>query len=245
MSETHHITPYKDTETSKKRQVTKMFDSIAPYYDFLNRFLSLGIDVRWRKKAIKEMASVVQENILDVATGTADLAIESAKKLKVKKVVGLDISAEMLKLGEKKIAKLGLQETIELVEGDSENLPYADASFDITMSAFGVRNFENLTVGLTEMYRVLTPGGNIMVLEFSKPKSFPLKQIFGVYFKYFLPMVGKLKSKDPKAYTYLYESVQLFPDYEKFTNILKKIGFKNTRFIPLTGGICTIYVGTK
>lgn len=245
MPNIENVTPYDDLHATKKKQVTTMFDGIAPYYDFLNRFLSLGIDVYWRKKAINQLKKVPHDQILDVATGTADLAIEAAKSLSPQKVTGLDISTEMLKLAEKKTNSKKLSSLITLQHGDSENLPYNDGFFDVTMSAFGVRNFENLSSGLKEMFRVLKPGGTIMVLEFSKPYIFPLKQIFGLYFKHILPLIGRLKSKDPKAYTYLYESVQAFPDYTKFTEILEETGFQKTQYLPLTGGICTIYSGTK
>jgi demethylmenaquinone methyltransferase/2-methoxy-6-polyprenyl-1,4-benzoquinol methylase len=245
MPDSSQVTPYKDVHTSKKKQVTSMFDGIAPYYDFLNRFLSLGIDVIWRKKAIKQLQNVRHNTILDVATGTADLAIEAALSLKPLKINGLDISKEMLRLGDKKIEDKNLTSVITLEHGDSENLPYQSDSFDVAMSAYGVRNFENLIAGLKEMYRVIQPGGTIMVLEFSKPKVFPLKQFFGIYFKYLLPLIGRIKSRDTKAYSYLYESVQVFPDYHQFTSKLEEAGFKQTKFIPLTGGICTIYLGTK
>jgi demethylmenaquinone methyltransferase/2-methoxy-6-polyprenyl-1,4-benzoquinol methylase len=245
MSEIPQVTPYNTAEASKKNQVTRMFDSIAPYYDFLNRLLSLGVDVYWRKKAIKKLKNIPHSYILDVATGTADLAVEATKLLHPVKVTGMDISKEMLKLGEKKIQQAGLDNVIVLENGDSEKLRYESESFDVTMSAFGVRNFENLVKGLQEMHRVLKPGGTIMVLEFSKPFRFPLKQLFGIYFKYILPFIGRIRSRDPKAYTYLYESVQVFPDYEKFTKKLIEAGFKEAQFYPLTGGICTIYIGKK
>ena len=222
-----------------------MFDGIAPYYDFLNHFLSLGVDVYWRKKTIATLSKFQYQSVLDVATGTTDLALEAHKQWKSPHIIGLDISQEMLRLGEKKLAKRGLSETIKLIHGDSEQLPFQEAEFDVTMSAFGVRNFENLEKGLAEMHRVLKPGGKILVLEFSKPYLFPLKQIFGLYFKYILPLIGKLKSKDPKAYAYLYESVQAFPDYERFAQVLQHVGFKDTTYSSLTGGICTVYTGTK
>jgi demethylmenaquinone methyltransferase / 2-methoxy-6-polyprenyl-1,4-benzoquinol methylase len=244
MSSHSHVTPYGDSN-SKKGQVISMFDKIAPYYDGLNRFLSLGIDVWWRKKAIQKLVDSQPKNILDIATGTADLAIEAAKKLKPTKIVGLDISANMLAIGDKKIEKAGLTDIISLETGDSEALRFESNTFDAVTAAYGVRNFENLEKGMTEMYRVLKPGGTLMVLEFSKPRVFPLKQGFNLYFKYILPVIGRIQSKDPKAYTYLYESVQAFPDYEKFTGILQKIGYTSTSFNPLSGGICTIYLAKK
>jgi demethylmenaquinone methyltransferase/2-methoxy-6-polyprenyl-1,4-benzoquinol methylase len=245
MGDIKDITPYNKETESKKEQVTGMFDKIAPYYDFLNRFLSLGIDTIWRTKAIKTLKGLKSDRILDIATGTADLAIEAANVLKPKSIIGMDISAEMLKIGDTKIAKKGLTDIITLETGDSENLKYDSDSFDIITAAFGVRNFENLEKGLAEMYRVLKPGGTMMILEFSKPKVFPLKQVFNIYFSKVLPLIGKIKSKDERAYKYLYESVQAFPDYGDFTAILKKLGFKNNKWKALSFGICSIYTATK
>ncbi len=239
------VTPYEDKESTKKGQVTQMFDKIAPYYDYLNRLLSVGVDVIWRKKAINTLKAHQPQFILDIATGTADLAIEAAKTLKPKSIIGMDISVEMLKIGESKVANKGLDNIIKLESGDSENLQYQDNSFDAITAAFGVRNFENLEAGLKEMYRVMKKDGRLVILEFSKPKVFPLKQLFNIYFKNILPVIGKIKSKDPKAYKYLYESVQVFPDYDQMTNILQSIGFKNTSYKPLSFGICTIYLGSK
>ena len=238
------VKPYNESE-SKKSQVSKMFNSIAPYYDFLNALLSLGIDTIWRRKAIRQIKNRQPEAILDVATGTADLALEAAKQLQPKRIVGLDISNEMLEVGRGKIKKKGLENFISLQEGDSENLPFADNTFDAITVAFGVRNFENLEKGLEEMLRVLKPNGQLVVLEFSKPTVFPFKQLFNFYFKHVLPRIGKLTSKDPKAYTYLYESVQAFPDGSNFLNILKKIGYKSNQCKSLTLGICSIYSGFK
>ena len=245
MSEKAQVTPYSATEVSKKGQVTHMFDKIAPYYDNLNRVLSLGIDVLWRKKAIKMLSKEAPKTILDIATGTADLAIEAARVIRPERIVGLDISANMLKIGDEKIIKKGLDKIIQLELGDSENLKYQTGSFDAVMAAFGVRNFENLEKGLGEMFRVLKPGGTLMVLEFSKPRLFPLKQLFNVYFKYVLPVIGKIRSKDEKAYQYLYESVQAFPDYEDFTSILEKLGYTRTSYKVLSAGICCIYFAKK
>ncbi|MBK9734673.1 MAG: bifunctional demethylmenaquinone methyltransferase/2-methoxy-6-polyprenyl-1,4-benzoquinol methylase UbiE [Saprospiraceae bacterium] len=245
MSEKTSVTPYSDTDISKKVQVTSMFDKIAPYYDNLNRILSLGIDVLWRRKAIKLLKAEQPQSILDIATGTADLAIEAALVIKPKKIIAMDISANMLKIGEEKVQKKGLDQVIKLELGDSENLHYEANSFDAVMAAFGVRNFENLDKGLAEMLRVLRPGGTLMVLEFSKPRHFPLKQLFHIYFKYILPVIGKIRSKDQKAYKYLYESVQVFPDYENFTDILKKLGYAQANYHILSGGICTIYIAKK
>ena len=239
------ITPYEDELVSKKGQVTSMFDKIAPHYDQLNRFLSLGVDVLWRKKTIKLLKEHHPETILDIATGTADLAIEAALSIKPKHIIGLDISANMLKIGENKVAKKGLQEVISLEVGDSENLRFESNTFDAVTAAFGVRNFENLEKGLAEMYRVLKPGGVMLVLEFSKPRIFPLKQLFNTYFKYVLPLIGKIRSKDQRAYQYLYESVQAFPDYENFTSVLDKLGFIQTNYKILSAGICCIYIAKK
>ena len=188
---------------------------------------------------------VILKKTLDIATGTADLAIMANKIWTPEKIVGLDISKEMLKVGQKKIDKKNLSSVITLEQGDSENLRFEDESFDSIMAAFGVRNFENLKKGLFEMNRVLEKGGTCMILEFSRPTVFPLKQIFNIYFKYILPVIGKLTSKDPKAYEYLYESVQVFPDYDNFASILKKTGFVDVTYKPLSFGICTIYLAKK
>ncbi len=245
MSYSHNeVKPYGQTAT-KKNQVEGMFDNIAPYYDFLNRLLSLGIDKSWRRKAIQQLAADQPKVILDVATGTADVAIAMAHKLPVEKIVGLDLSNEMLVVGGKKINKANLQHIISLQQGDSENLPFEDNTFEAITVAFGVRNFENLERGLSEMQRVLKPGGKVVVLEFSRPRIFPFKQLFNLYFKYILPLIGRVTSKDPKAYKYLYESVQAFPDGLQFVNVLDKTGFKSNQCIPLSLGICSIYVGEK
>jgi len=238
------VTPYEES-ADKKVQVTKMFDKIAPYYDYLNRLLTVGIDTIWRAKAIKVMGKGNPKQILDIATGTADLAIEAAKKLNPDHVTGMDISKEMLAIGDKKLIKKGLNDKITLELGDSENMKYESNSYDVVSSAFGVRNFGDLRKGLTEMHRVLKPGGQIVVLEFSRPKAFPIKQAFNLYFKNILPLIGKIKSKDDKAYKYLYESVQVFPDYDRFTQILDQIGFKDSKWSSLSFGICTIYSATK
>ena len=245
MSEKAQVTPYADDSVSKKGQVTRMFDKIAPYYDNLNRILSLGIDVIWRRRAISLLKKTAPKTILDIATGTADLAIEAARVLQPDTIIGMDISPNMLKIGDEKILKIGLSDIIKLELGDSENLKYDSDSFDVVMAAFGVRNFENLEKGLAEMYRVLKSGGTILDLEFSKPRHFPLKQGFNIYFKYILPVIGKVRSKDEKAYKYLYESVQVFPDYDDFTTILKKLGFTQANYKVLSAGICCIYLAKK
>lgn len=238
------VTPYKDQTTSKKEQVATMFNNIAPKYDFLNQLLSLGIHKGWRRKAVKQLSPVAPKSILDIATGTGDFAIE-AMSLKPEKIVGVDISEGMLKIGIEKIKKLGLQDKITLQLGDSENLPFADGSFDAITVGFGVRNFENLEKGINDIYRVLNRGGMVSILEFSKPRVFPVKQVYHFYFRYITPTIGKLFSKDNSAYTYLPESVKAFPDGEDFLNVLKKAGFKDTKAIPVTFGVASIYTGVK
>jgi len=238
------VVPYKDAQENKKSQVAQMFNSIAGKYDFLNHFLSAGIDIYWRKQAIKILGKEQPAFLLDIATGTADFAIE-ALKLNPRKIIGVDISEGMLAIGKEKIKKRNLTDKIELQLGDSENLAFKTNTFDATMAAFGVRNFENLEQGLSEMHRVLKPGGRIVILEFSKPKFFPFKQVYNFYFKQILPVFGKLISKDQAAYTYLPESVQAFPDGQDFITILKKVGFKNTQWHSLTFGISSIYTGLK
>ncbi|HAF30804.1 MAG TPA: bifunctional demethylmenaquinone methyltransferase/2-methoxy-6-polyprenyl-1,4-benzoquinol methylase UbiE [Bacteroidales bacterium] len=222
-----------------------MFNNIARRYDFLNHFLSLGIDNIWRRKAIHCLKDISTEPvILDVASGTGDLAI-AALKLNPKKIIGIDISEEMLNIGIQKINKKGYQNIIELKKGDSENIEFDNDFFDGLTVAFGVRNFENLNKGLSEMYRVLKPGGKAVILEFSKPRLFPVKQLYDFYFKAVLPMLGKIISKDSSAYTYLPESVNAFPEREQFIQELENLGFKNCTFKPLSFGIATIYVGLK
>lgn len=236
--------PYKEKQESKKDQVAEMFDNISPKYDFLNHFLSLGIDILWRRKAIKLLEKDKPEYILDIATGTGDFAIE-ALKLDPKKVTGIDISEGMLEVGRKKIRKKDLSEKIELLTGDSEKLLFEDNKFDAVIVAFGVRNFDNLKKGLYEMWRVLKPGGKTVILEFSKPQSFPFKQLYNFYFNTILPKIGRYFSGDNSAYRYLPESVQEFPYGNKFLKTLKNAGFKNTRCISLTFGISSIYIGEK
>lgn len=240
------IIPYPElTDKDKTEQVALMFDNISKRYDFLNRILSLGIDTIWRKKAIDLLKKSKPQNILDVATGTCDFALEAQKRLNPEKIIGIDISAGMLELGQEKINKKNLKAQIELVLGDSENLPFETNTFDAATVAFGVRNFSNLEKGLTEIYRVLNPDGSLVILEFSKPKSFPIKQLYGFYFRYVLPLVGKLFSKDNRAYTYLPQSVAVFPEGKSFLELLEKIGFKQTTEKRLTFGICSIYHGKK
>jgi demethylmenaquinone methyltransferase / 2-methoxy-6-polyprenyl-1,4-benzoquinol methylase len=241
---TNQVKPYNQAD-SKKTQVSRMFDNIAPWYDFLNHFLSLGIDITWRKKAIAALSDLQPKQILDVATGTGDLAIEAARQLPVEKVIGIDIANEMLEVGRQKLRQKHLSEKIELILGDSENITYPDNTFDAVTVAFGVRNFENLEKGLEEMLRVMRPGGRAAILEFSKPTLFPIKQLYNFYFKNFLPVIGRLTSRDPKAYSYLYESVQAFPDGKNFVNVLEKLGYQSATHKPLTLGICTLYLAEK
>ncbi|MCB0526032.1 MAG: bifunctional demethylmenaquinone methyltransferase/2-methoxy-6-polyprenyl-1,4-benzoquinol methylase UbiE [Lewinellaceae bacterium] len=238
------VLPY-GSDAGKKAEVEKMFDKIAPRYDLLNRLLSLGIDIQWRKKAIRYLAVAKPEKILDVATGTGDVAILMAKMLKPKSVIGIDIANQMLEIGRKKIEAQGLSDVITMETGDSEKIKFEDGSFDAVTVAFGVRNYENLENGLIEMLRVLKPGGRLVILEFSKPHVFPFKQLYNTYFKYVLPLIGRLTSRDVRAYTYLFESVQAFPEGDDFTNILTKIGYQNPSCERLTLGICSIYSATK
>ena len=244
MKEESIVTPY-GSKAGKKAEVEQMFDRIAPRYDLLNRVLSLGIDVWWRKRAIGYLKPLQPSKILDVATGTADVAILMAKILNPKQIVGIDIANQMLELGRGKIANQGLSEIISLETGDSERLQFEDNSFDAVTVAFGVRNFETLEKGLAEMYRVMRPGGRVVVLEFSKPHVFPIKQLYNAYFKYVLPLIGRLTSRDMRAYTYLFESVQVFPEGSQFTEILTKTGYQNPLCERLTLGICSIYTATK
>lgn len=232
--------PYKESQDSKKNQVEEMFDKISPRYDFLNHLLSLNIDKVWRKKAIKKLSLYNPQLILDIATGTGDFAVEASKR-STAKIVGVDISEGMLKVGQKKIRDKGLTDRVELLKADSENLPFEGSKFDAAIVGFGVRNFENLTVGLAEIFRVLKPGGTFIVLEFSKPKKTPFKQLYNFYFSNVLPLMGRLISKDNRAYNYLPESVGEFPDGRDFIEILKKVGFVNCSWHPQTFGIATIY----
>jgi demethylmenaquinone methyltransferase / 2-methoxy-6-polyprenyl-1,4-benzoquinol methylase len=244
MSMSENITPYSDSDLSKKEQVALMFDNISPRYDFLNRVLSLGIDRGWRKKVLRMVKASNPNTILDVATGTADQAIALTKS-GASQIVGVDISAGMLEVGKKKVTERGLENIIRLELGDSENLPFQDMSFDVVTVSFGVRNFENLKKGLGDMQRVLKPGGKMVVLEFSQPERFPFKQLYGFYFKHILPRMGRLVSKDSRAYTYLPESVEAFPYGERFEAILRELSFENISTTPVTFGIASIYSATK
>lgn len=238
------VLPYKGQPSGKKAQVAQMFNNISQRYDFLNHFLSLGIDRGWRKKAIKLLKPLNPKVMLDVATGTGDFAIQ-ALALNPDKVIGVDISDGMLEVGRKKIRERELSAKVELLQGDSENLQFEENKFDGVTVGFGVRNFENLEKGLAEILRVMKPGAMLVVLEFSRPKAFPFKQVYNFYFKAILPSIGRLVSKDKSAYTYLPESVDAFPDGKDFENILQKVGFKNTTCEPLTFGISSVYTARK
>jgi demethylmenaquinone methyltransferase/2-methoxy-6-polyprenyl-1,4-benzoquinol methylase len=238
------VKPYKEQEGSKKEQVAQMFDNISPKYDFLNRFLSLGIDIQWRKKLVKIVRKQNPKTILDVATGTADLAIELSK-IEGTQIAGVDISAGMLNVGKEKIKKKNLDHRIELKLGDGEELPFEENSFDAVTISFGIRNFQDYPKGLKDIYRVIKPGGYLYVLEFSQPESAPFKQIYNFYFKYILPKWGKLVSKDNAAYTYLPESVEAFPYGQKFLDAMTTARFKESQLKELTFGISTIYWGKK
>lgn len=238
------IKPYKNSDLGKKEQVAKMFDNISKDYDGLNRVISLGIDVSWRKKVVKLIGENNPKQILDIATGTGDLALMMAS-LKPDRIVGLDISEGMLAVGKQKIAKAKLSNTIEMIVGDSENIPFDDNTFDAITVSFGVRNFENLDKGLTEINRVLKPKGKFVVLETSNPTKFPFKQGYKLYTNFFLPTIGKLFSKDKVAYSYLSESANSFPFGKEFNNILQKNGFKDAKDLPVTFGVASIYTSTK
>ena len=239
-----NITPYKDSSLGKKEQVTQMFDTISGNYDDLNRVISLGIDVKWRKKVVDIVAKKNPENILDIATGTGDLAILMTST-SVKKIVGLDLSVGMLEVGKKKIAAQNLSDKIEMVVGDSENIPFPDNYFDAITVSFGIRNFETLEKGLAEIYRVLKPGGVFVILETSVPTKFPFKQGYSFYTKMILPLIGKIFSKDKNAYGYLSTSAANFPFGENLNNILRKVSFIDCVALPQTFGVATIYTATK
>ncbi len=239
------VVPDKASQQPKKEQVAEMFDDIAHRYDFLNRFLSGGLDMGWRKKALSYLAAKNPSKILDVATGTADVAIMASRLLNPSTIKGIDISDGMLDIGRQKIAKLGLQNTIELLNGDSETINFETASFDAVTVAFGVRNFQNLEKGMAEILRVLKPGGQLVVLEFSKPKIPLVKSFYNLYMKTVTPNMGKLFSKNRSAYQYLDESIQKFPEGQEFIKVLDNLGYINTQCKPLSLGICSIYCGEK
>ncbi|MBK6524370.1 MAG: bifunctional demethylmenaquinone methyltransferase/2-methoxy-6-polyprenyl-1,4-benzoquinol methylase UbiE [Crocinitomicaceae bacterium] len=238
------VKPYGKADSTKKEEVAEMFDNISKRYDFLNHFLSLGIDKIWRRKAIRILSKSQPKVILDIATGTGDFAI-AALKLKPTKVVGLDLSAGMLDVGRVKMKKKKIDHIIEMIQGDSENLPFESNYFDAFTVGFGVRNFENLEKGLGEMLRVLKPNATGVILEFSKPKKFPVKQYFKFHSKYIIPKVGSAISKDKSAYAYLPESVAAFPEGQEFIDIMKKVGYRNVESKLVSGGIATIYYGVK
>ncbi len=239
------ITPYKESTLGKKEQVTQMFDNISGNYDGLNRVISMGIDVKWRKKVIELVKAKNPENALDIATGTGDLAIMMAESTAAKQIIGLDLSVGMLEVGKKKILDKNLAEKIEMVVGDSENIPYPDNHFDAITVSFGIRNFETLEKGLAEIYRVLKPNGIFVILETSVPTKFPFKQGYGFYTKFILPIIGKIFSKDNNAYGYLSESAANFPFGEALNNILRKVSFIDCKAMPQTFGVATIYTATK
>lgn len=239
------VVPFKDSKESKKKQVENMFDKIAFRYDFLNRFLSAGIDVGWRKKAIRQLVSSNPKNILDVATGTGDFALTCYEILKPEKITGIDISEGMLDIGRKKIEKAGLEQKIELLNGDSEAILFDDNSFDAVTVAFGVRNFENLEKGLDEIKRVLKPGGKLIVLEFTKPSLPVIKQVYNFYMNTITPKIGKIIAKNNEAYQYLNDSVLQFPEKESFIHILNQSDYRNAFYKTLTLGICSIYCAEK
>ncbi|NHN28065.1 bifunctional demethylmenaquinone methyltransferase/2-methoxy-6-polyprenyl-1,4-benzoquinol methylase UbiE [Flavobacterium jejuense] len=239
-----NITPYKDSELGKKEQVAQMFDAIAGNYDGLNRVISFGIDVSWRKKVVQLVADKNPNTILDIATGTGDLAILMTNTTS-KEIVGLDISAGMLEIGKQKIKEKKLDTKIEMVLGDSESIPYPDNYFDAITVAFGVRNFENLEKGLAEILRVLKPNGIFVILETSVPTKFPFKQGYAFHTRFILPIIGKIFSKDKVAYKYLSDSANIFPFGEALNNILRKIGFIDVKHLPQTFGVATIYHASK
>ena len=240
-----NITPFDDPGRPKKEQMAEMFNRIAHRYDVTNRVLSAGIDTNWRKKAILRLKKDKPKQILDVATGTCDMAILSYKLLKPEKITGIDISEEMLRLGRKKVEKEALNSFIELQSGDSETINFADNSFDAVTVAFGVRNFENLERGLKEMCRVLKPGGKLIVLEFSRPRTKIFRSLYNLYMSIVAPEVASWFSQNKKAYQYLNHSARLFPERQNFVDILNNTGYSNTSFKPLSAGICCIYIGEK
>jgi demethylmenaquinone methyltransferase/2-methoxy-6-polyprenyl-1,4-benzoquinol methylase len=239
------IVPFKDSGKSKKEQVATMFDQIAGRYDFLNHFLSGGIDRGWRKRAVWELQEVQPRLVLDVATGTADVAILTWKLIRPERIIGIDISEGMLALGREKVNKLLLNKHIELLKGDSEAIKFPDNTFDAITVAFGVRNFENLEQGLSEMYRVLKPGGKAVILEFSRPKKLWFKKLYNLYLNIIAPRAGQWLSRNRDAYQYLNQSVKAFPEGETFLHILQQVGFSETKLKRLSLGICTIYCGRK
>lgn len=244
MYKQEEIKPY-GKEGEKGKLVEEMFDNIAPTYDTLNHRLSWDIDKGWRKKAIRQLLPFQPKTILDIATGTGDFAILSAKELRPQKMIGIDISEGMMKIGQKKVEAEGLQHIVSFKKDDCTHLSFADNSFDAVTAAFGIRNFQNLDQGLSEMYRVLKPNGHLSIVELTTPVSFPMKQLFKLYSHTMLPVYGKLISKDTSAYSYLTKTIEAFPQGEVMLDILRKAGFKNASFKRLTFGICTMYFATK
>ena len=238
------VNPYKNSDLGKKEQVTQMFDTISKEYDGLNRVISFGIDIKWRNNVVDIIKKQQPKSILDIATGTGDLAINLAQT-SAEKIIGLDISPGMLNVGKQKVKDKKLDDRIDMIIGDSENMPFEDNTFDAITVAFGVRNFETLNNGLKEILRVLKPGGTFVILETSVPTKFPFKQGYKVYSKYILPTIGKLFSKDKTAYKYLSESASVFPYGETLNNILRNIGFINVQDKPQTFGVATIYIASK
>ena len=239
------IRPYKNSVAGKKEQVEEMFDTISGNYDGLNRVISLGSDVKWRKKVVKLVAEITPNSILDIATGTGDLALKFAQKIPAGRIVGLDLSEGMLAVARKKAKHSTETQTVEFITGDSEALPFEDDTFDAITVSFGIRNFENLEKGLSEIKRVLTPGGRFVILETSVPTKFPWKQGYFMYTRGVLPVIGRVFSKDKVAYKYLCESASVFPFGEELNNILRKIGFIGVENRPQTFGVATIYIATK
>jgi demethylmenaquinone methyltransferase/2-methoxy-6-polyprenyl-1,4-benzoquinol methylase len=238
------VTPYANQQGSKKKQVTKMFDGISSNYDFLNRIISLGIDIKWRNRVVEILMAKKPNSILDIATGTGDLAL-ALNKTQASRIVGLDISPGMLAKGKDKVNAQNLENTIEMVLGDSEALKYKECSFDAVTVAFGVRNFENLELGLSELFRVLKSEGTLVILETAVPTKFPFKQGYSIYTKFLVPLMGKLFTRDQAAYKYLSDSAAVFPHGKQFNNILKKIGFIEVEDRPQTLGVASIYCATK
>lgn len=239
------IKPYQERTDSKKQQIEEMFDKVSSQYDFLNRILSFGVDIGWRNKVVQTVEKANPKKVLDVATGTGDLAIAMAKKIENAHISGFDLSSGMLAKGQEKIDKIGLQKQIDMIHGDAENMPFAENAFDAVTVSFGVRNFENLALGIKEIHRVLSSGGKLIILEFSQPQTFPVKQLYAFYSKYVLPNIGRLISEDKEAYDYLPNSIQAFPFGKQMTDLLEECGFLNASFKKLHFGIASIYIGTK
>jgi len=239
------IVPNSKSSLGKKQQVAEMFNDIAFKYDFLNRFLSVGIDVSWRKKGIHQLKDIKPQQVLDVATGTADVALLTYKILQPQKIIGIDISEGMLNIGKKKIEEQNLQHFIQLQKGDSEKIDFNDNTFDAITVAFGVRNFENLEKGLQEMLRVLKPNGKLVIMECTQPKQFAFKGFYNIYMNIIAPGFGKMFAKNKQAYQYLNNSIQAFPEGKTFLNVMEKAGFNKTYLKTLSLGLCTIYCGSK